>query len=82
MEGAADDRLLLLTDGLPEACYTAGEPMGYQALESMLGQAPATGSPLSWLTGLFDRVQRHTTRAPEDDWTAAMLVPRDAGVTP
>jgi len=82
VEVTADDRLLLLTDGLPEARDTTGDPLGYRALESMLGQEPATGSPLSWLTGLFDRVQRSTTRAPEDDWTAAMLVPLDSGETP
>ena len=38
VEVAADDRLLLLTDGLPEARDTTGEPLGYQALESMLGR--------------------------------------------
>jgi sigma-B regulation protein RsbU (phosphoserine phosphatase) len=75
----ADDRLLLLTDGLPEARHTDGEPMGYQALESMLAEQPSSGSPSSWLAGLFDAVQRRTVRAPEDDWTAAMLAPRDTG---
>ena len=82
VEVAADDRLLLLSDGLPEARDTAGEPLGYQALESMLGREPSTGSPSSWLTGLFDRVQRRTARTPEDDWTAAMLVPREGEGAP
>jgi serine phosphatase RsbU (regulator of sigma subunit) len=82
VEVAADDRLLLLTDGLPEARDTAGEPMGYEALESMLGREPSTGSPSSWLSGLFDSVQQRTGRVPEDDWTAAMLVPRDAEEAP
>jgi len=82
VEVAADDRLLLLSDGLPEARDTAGDPLGYEALESMLGREPSTGSPSSWLSGLFDAVQRRTVRAPEDDWTAAMLVPRDVGETP
>jgi sigma-B regulation protein RsbU (phosphoserine phosphatase) len=74
-----DDRLLLLTDGLPEARDADGEPLGYQALESMLGRKPSTDSPSSWLSGLFDGVQKRTGRVPEDDWTAAMLVPRDRG---
>jgi serine phosphatase RsbU (regulator of sigma subunit) len=82
VELAADDRLLLLTDGLPEARDAAGEPLGYGALESMLSEQPSTGSLSSWLTGLFDRVQRRTGRVPEDDWTAAMLVPHDTGETP
>ena len=64
---------------LPEAQDATGEPLGYQALESMLDQGPATGPPALWLTGLFDRIQRITARAPEDDWTAAILVPTDTG---
>jgi sigma-B regulation protein RsbU (phosphoserine phosphatase) len=82
VEVSAEDRLLLLTDGLPEARDTAGEPMGYQALESMLGREATTGSPSSWLSGLFDKVQQRTGRVPEDDWTAAMLVPRETGEMP
>jgi len=74
---ADDQSLLLLTDGLPEARDADGEPLGYEALESMLAREPAAGSPSSWLSGLFDNVQKKTARAPEDDWTAAMLVPRE-----
>jgi sigma-B regulation protein RsbU (phosphoserine phosphatase) len=74
--------LLLLTDGLPEAREAGGEPLGYQALESMLADEPATASPESWLAGLFDQVQRRTGRVPEDDWTAAMLVPCGGGEAP
>ena len=81
-EVSAEDRLLLLTDGLPEAREANGEPLGYEALESMLGQIPTIGAPSSWLSELFDRVQRRTVRAPEDDWTAAMLVPREAEEAP
>ncbi len=69
--------LLLLTDGLPEARDEAGEPLGYQALESMLSREGAAASPAAWLAGLFDRLQRRTGRLPEDDWTAALLVPDD-----
>lgn len=72
----------LLTDGLPEARDSAGEPLGYQALESMLCREPSTGSLSLWLSGLFDRVQQRSARVPEDDWTAALLVPRDVGETP
>lgn len=75
VELGGDARLLMITDGLPEARDADGEPMGYQALESML--AVEAGPPAAWLAGLFDRVQRRTGRMPEDDWTAALLVPRD-----
>jgi sigma-B regulation protein RsbU (phosphoserine phosphatase) len=77
VEVDADDRLVLLTDGLPEARDADGEPLGYQALESMLSQEAPAASPRDWLTQLFDRVQRRSGRVPEDDWTAAMLVPRE-----
>lgn len=81
-EMAAGTSLLMVSDGLPEARDAAGEPMGYQALESMLHRETSAGSPASWLAGLFDRVQRRTGRLPEDDWTAAMLVPHEAEEEP
>lgn len=76
-ELTAEDRLLLLSDGLPEARDASGDPLGYEVLESMLGDELSPAPPSLWLSGLFDRVQKRTGRAPEDDWTAAMLVPRD-----
>ncbi|MEX1308940.1 MAG: SpoIIE family protein phosphatase [Candidatus Sulfomarinibacteraceae bacterium] len=79
VELAAADRLLLLTDGLPEARDESGDPMGYSALESMLGDGPSDAPPSVWLAGLFDRVQQRIGRAPEDDWTVAMLVPTGIG---
>jgi len=82
VEIADEESLLLLTDGLPEAREADGEPLGYQALESMLCGEPSSESPSAWLAGLFDGVQRRTGRMPEDDWTAAMLVPREAGGAP
>ena len=71
------ESILLLSDGLPEARGVDGDPLGYEALESMLSQEPATGSPSTWLSQLFDQVQQRTGRLPEDDWTAALLVPRE-----
>jgi phosphoserine phosphatase RsbU/P len=74
VELGAGDRLLLLSDGLPEAREAGGDPMGYEALESMLSEELASTPPAEWLSGLFDRVQNRSGRLPEDDWTAAMLV--------
>lgn len=82
VELGPEDRLLLLTDGMPEARDASGEPMGYQMLESMLRRETHGATAFSWLTELFDRIQRHTARAPEDDWTAAMLTPKDPGDGP
>jgi sigma-B regulation protein RsbU (phosphoserine phosphatase) len=80
-EVAAGAGLLLLTDGLPEARDVVGEPLGYEALESLLSNGPSTQSASAWLDGLFDAVRHRTGRLPEDDWTALMLVPREAGET-
>jgi len=77
-----DQALLMLTDGLPEARDIDGEPLGYEALESLLAQEPPVVPLASWLTRLFDRVQRGTARLPEDDWTAAMLAPRETKAPP
>ncbi len=77
VEMPEDHGLLLLTDGLPEARDASGNPIGYEALETMLGQGPAGGAPSSTLAWLFDRVHRATGRVPEDDWTAALLMARD-----
>jgi sigma-B regulation protein RsbU (phosphoserine phosphatase) len=75
----ADSRLLLLTDGLPEARANGGEPLGYDALESLLVQGPDRKGPSQWLGELFDRIQRTSGQVPDDDWTAALLVPRPEG---
>ncbi len=58
VEISVAERLLLLTDGLPEARDETGDPMGYSALESILGEEPSNGSPSIWLAKLYDKVQR------------------------
>ncbi len=63
--------LLLLTDGLPEAPATGGEPLGYDALTALL---PAIGSePGAWLDELFERVRQESGPDLTDDWTALLL---------
>lgn len=79
---AGEHRVLLFTDGLPEARGADGEPMGYQAFEAVLGGAPAQAPPAVWLGTLFDRVQQGTGRVPDDDWTAALLIPGSTGSGP
>jgi serine phosphatase RsbU (regulator of sigma subunit) len=71
------EALLLLTDGLPEAQDDSGDPLGYDALESLLAERRSIASPAKWLGGLFDEVERRTRSVPDDDWTAAMLVPSE-----
>lgn len=69
---ARGERLLLLTDGLPEARTPNGEPLGYEALSELLGSENGSGEPSQWLDRLLERVQQ-TTDASNDDVTALLL---------
>ena len=64
------DRVLFVTDGLPEAPTPAGEPLGYEALAGLIASCAAEG-PL--LDRLFDSVRSATSETLEDDWTALLL---------
>ncbi len=68
---AAGERVLFLTDGLPEALSPLGEPLGYEALVRLL--ASASAPPGQWLDGLLERVRSATTATLEDDWTVLLL---------
>jgi len=66
------ERVILLTDGLPEAMMATDEPMGYPALESLLAASdPAT--PSVFLDDLFRRVREASVPALQDDLTALVL---------
>jgi hypothetical protein len=69
---AAGDRILFLTDGMPEAPDPRGEPLGYEAFAAMLPPL-SSGEPGGGLDGLFARVQSATQETREDDWTALLL---------
>jgi hypothetical protein len=75
LEGRLDpgEKLLLFTDGLPEAPSSPGEPLGYVALERLFDGDGSAASPSVFLDGLFDRVHRETSTVLEDDWTALAL---------
>jgi hypothetical protein len=62
------DRLLLLSDGIPEAPRPNGEQLGYDALQATVGNVSGD----AWLDNLFDRVRAQVT-AVDDDWTAVLL---------
>ncbi len=63
---APGERLLLVSDGLPEALTPDGEPLGYERFEEILarGSDPAA---------LFDRVRAATSPTLADDWTVLVL---------
>ena len=73
------DRLLMFSDGIPEARDRRGNPIGYEGLQRLLENSgiwawdAAIGSPGLWLDRLLDEVSRHTGSILEDDWTAVLL---------
>ena len=65
------DRLLLVSDGLPEAVTAAGEPLGYDAFEALLADLPG---PLEDAVGeLLARLTAASGPTREDDWTVLLL---------
>ncbi|MFY9550942.1 MAG: PP2C family protein-serine/threonine phosphatase [Thermoanaerobaculia bacterium] len=63
---APGERLMLLTDGLPEAITVEGAPLGYEAFERLL----ARGSDPDVI---FEAVRAATGRSLTDDWTVLVL---------
>jgi serine phosphatase RsbU (regulator of sigma subunit) len=69
------ERLLFVTDGLPEAPTASGHPLGYEALAGFL--PPLDGEPPGdMLDRLFAAVRQATQPTLEDDWTALVLEAR------
>jgi len=67
------DRLLMLTDGLPEAQTAEGEPLGYARFEWLVAGGDGPGEPKRWLDDLFARLAAETVEHRDDDWTALAL---------
>ncbi|HEX9304648.1 MAG TPA: PP2C family protein-serine/threonine phosphatase [Thermoanaerobaculia bacterium] len=72
------EKLLLFTDGLPEAPTAEGGPIGYPALERLL-DGDST-SPGAFLDGLLERLRRATAPVAEDDWTVLALERKGSGL--
>jgi serine phosphatase RsbU (regulator of sigma subunit) len=66
------ERVILLTDGLPEALMATDEPMGYPALESLLA-ASDSATPSVFLDDLFRRVREASVPTIQDDLTALVF---------
>jgi MFS family permease len=65
------ERLLLFTDGLPEAPTASGDPIGYPALERLLSADSISADV--FVDRLFDRLRAATSPVLEDDWTAVAV---------
>ncbi|HEY4230229.1 MAG TPA: PP2C family protein-serine/threonine phosphatase [Thermoanaerobaculia bacterium] len=63
---APGERLLLLTDGLPEAPTASGDPLGYERFEALLSRAATPEA-------IFEAVRSATGPLLADDWTALVL---------
>jgi sigma-B regulation protein RsbU (phosphoserine phosphatase) len=72
-----DCRLLLLSDGIPEALRPSGEPLGYEGMAGILVRSvvhPARRLPAEgWLDAVLEEAQRVTSSALDDDWTAVVV---------
>lgn len=68
---APGDRLLLFSDGLPEAPGPSGEPLGYEELPRLVA-LPAAG-PEPWIDQLIGRIRAASTAELEDDWTVVVI---------
>jgi hypothetical protein len=69
---APGERIVLLTDGLPEALLATDEPMGYATLEGFLAESDSA-SPGDFLDALFRRVREASVPTLQDDLTALVL---------
>jgi len=73
------DRLLLVTDGIPEAADPKDNPIGYEGLARLLDSSlewagnSTTSTADQWLDRLLEQVSRRTGSMLEDDWTAVLL---------
>ena len=73
------DRLLMFSDGIPEARDRRGNPIGYEGLMQLLEASAAwtwdaaIGNSGLWLDRLLDEVSQLTGSILEDDWTAVLL---------
>jgi hypothetical protein len=75
---APGERVVFLSDGLPEAPRPDGEPLGYSALEALLDLPPGDGRPGEAVELLLSRVAAAAGAAPEDDATVLLLERRPA----
>ncbi len=74
------DRVFFFTDGLPEADGGNGEPLGYEALETLLPRRAA--SPSLFIDQLFAALRASTSPTLGDDWTALVLEARHSPPLP
>ena len=66
------DRVLFVSDGIPEASISEGQPLGYERLAESLRAGVSEGAD-AWLEELLARIRSEVREPLEDDWTALVL---------
>ncbi len=68
------DRLVFVSDGIPEAPVEGDQLLGYDRLSDALRDG--SGVPANeWLEGVLERIRRQVREPLADDWTALVLEP-------
>lgn len=70
---AAGDRVLFLSDGIPEAPRPNGEPLGYEETARLIEATSDATHGEAWLDALLENVRAHVEPRLADDWTAVVL---------
>lgn len=68
------DRVVFLSDGLPEATTAVDTPLGYIRLSQILSECDQDGAGSGeWIDSLIGRVRSEVQQPLSDDWTALVL---------
>ena len=74
------ERVLLYSDGIPEAPLREGGTLGYDAFAGIVARTPRRAwSAAGWLDSVLESVERMTASTLEDDWTAVAVEVRPPG---
>ena len=69
------DRVVFLSDGIPEAPVSGDELLGYENLRALIGQARGASAE-AWLDSFLAGVRARVGETLDDDWTAVVLEAR------
>jgi sigma-B regulation protein RsbU (phosphoserine phosphatase) len=79
---ASGDRVLFLSDGIPEAPLPNGDPLGYEETARLIAATADAPHGEAWLEALLESVRARVEERLADDWTAVVLeIGRDDGMT-
>lgn len=71
-ELARGDRLLFVSDGIPEAPVN-GEPLGYERLAQIVASLDGNARGAAWIDAFLAEIRNVVDARLDDDWTAVVL---------